>query len=395
MKILQVNATFGQGSTGSIVRDIHNYCIAQGHDSYVAYAIADKDVANGYKIGNWLTNKIHAALSRVSGKQGYFSVFSTLCFIKYIKSLRPDIVHLHNLHSNYINLPILLKFLAKEDIRTVITLHDCWWYTGGCFHYTLDTCEKWMNVCGNCPKKKKDTPAYIFDKSSNILRDRKKLLLSIPRLTIVGVSHWISSEAKRSFLKDRHITTIRNGIDLNVFKPTPSSLKGQLGLEDKFIILGPASKWLQPYNRHILEYFSANMLPKEVLLLYGADNVNIELPNNIHLYGYTRNREELASLYSCANVFVNPTREDSLSLINIEAQACGTPVITFDATGPKETVDNTTSFAISSAEYKSMLDLVRCESICESNTEHLLNFVSTNFCHYLSCKEHLDLYMTL
>ena len=395
MKILQVNATYGLGSTGTIVRDIHNFCLAKGHESFVAYAISDSNVVNGYKIGNWISNKLHAVLSRISGKQGYFSFLPTYRFIGYIKNLQPDVIHLHNLHSNYINLPILLKYLAEANIRTVVTLHDCWWYTGGCFHYTLARCDKWMKNCGKCPKRKQDTPAYLFDASSKILYDRKKYLLSIPRLTLVGVSDWISDEARKSYLGTSAIITIHNGIDLDVFKPTPSLIRNELGLDDKFIILGPASKWLQPYNKPILDYFSKNMESNEVLLLYGVENIGMELPENIRQFGYTRSREELASLYSCADVFVNPTREDSLSLINLEAQACGVPVITFDATGPKETVDGKLSFAVSSKNYKTILDLARIDIKSKYNSTFLLKFVSSNFDYKSSCKKHLELYLSL
>lgn len=375
MKVLQVNATYDLGSTGTIVKDISECCEKNGIDCYVAYAFSKEgNVDKGYKIGNWFSNKFHALLSRISGKQGYFSYLPTLFFIRYLKQLHPDIVHLHNLHSNYINLPMLLKYLAQHDIRTIITLHDCWWYTGGCFHYTLAGCGKWLMNCGNCPKKIQDTPAYLFDTSSKILNDRKKYLSAIPRLTIVGVSDWISNEARKSFLHNHQILTIHNGIDLTVFRPKPSSIRRKLRLENNFIILGPASKWLQPYNKLGLEYFANRMKDDEVLLLYGANNVDYKLPSNVLLYGYTHDKEELVALYYCSDIFVNPSREDSLSLINIEAQACGTPVITFDSTGPKETVDGSQSHYIPVGDFEKMYNTVefcRSQGINQSNIHHI------------------------
>lgn len=287
MRVIQINATYGIGSTGTIMKDIHEACVNNGYDSYVAYAYTNEAISHGYQIGNWFSNKLHALLSRISGKQAYFSIIPTLKFIKHLKALNPDVVHLHNLHSNYINLPILLKYLAKYDIRTIITLHDCWWYTGGCFHYTLAGCNKWLRNCGKCPKKMQDTPAYLFDISSRILKDRKKYLSAMPRLTIVGVSDWISNEARKSFLRKHCIQTIHNGIDLNVFKPTQSLIRNKLGLENKFIILGPASKWLQSYNKFGLEYFSKKMKSDEILLLYGIEQTECKLPLNVLIYGYT------------------------------------------------------------------------------------------------------------
>lgn len=392
MKILQINATYGIGSTGTIVRDIQKSCYDSGLECYVAYSLAEGDVPNGYKIGNWLSNKIHALLSRLSGKQGYFSYLPTLFFIRYLNELQPDIVHLHNLHSNYVNLPILLRYLAKHDIRTIITLHDCWWYTGGCFHYTQIGCKKWMHGCGNCPKKHEDMQSYIIDSSKTVLRDRRKLLLKIPRLSIIGVSDWISNEARRSLLKGLHTKTIHNGIDVNVFKYSSSDFRCRLGLEDKFIILGPATKWLMDVNRPILEYISKNMDSDEVLLLFGV-STKIPLPSNIILYGYTKDRFELAALYSAADVFVNVSREDSLSLINLESQSCGTPVITFDETGPKETVNNQTSFSVSPKEYHKILDYVRFIKDNRLPKEQVRRFIYENFRSDINSQKYVELYL--
>lgn len=347
MKVLQINAVYGYGSTGVIVRDIEHQCEQNDIECYVASP--DPNVSNakrGYKIGNTLDHKLHALLSRINGKQAYFSRWATRRLLAYMDEIKPDIVHLHNLHSNYIHLNMLLQYLAKKDIRTIVTLHDCWFYTGGCFHYTAAGCMRWLEGCGNCPKKRQDTPTYLWDCSASILADRKKYLLAIPHLTVTGVSEWISNEAKRTFLANTPVETIRNGVDLDVFKPIPSDFRSRLGLEDKYIILGPASKWLQPINKSLLVYFSEHMQSDEVLLLFGAMDCSLPMPENVRLYGYTKNREELAALYTCADVFVNTTREDSLSLINVEAQACGTPVVTFDETGPKETVDGVSGYVV-------------------------------------------------
>ena len=395
MRVLQVNATYGLGSTGTIVRDLKHYCQANGIECHVAYAKTSEKVDRGYKIGNRFSNKLHALLSRIAGKQAYFSYFPTLRFIRYIKNLRPDVVHLHNLHANYINLPMLLKYLAKNDIRTIITLHDCWWYTGGCFHYTAAGCSKWLDKCGNCPKRTSDTPAYLYDRSAKILEDRKKQLLSIPRLTIVGVSDWISNEARKSFLASKEIKTIHNGIDLTVFKPTHSDLRERLGLIDKYVILGPASKWLDPVNKEVFDYFAANMKDDEVLLLFGTEKTDRPLPTNVNLYGYTRDKHELAALYTMADVFVNCTREDSLSLINVEAQACGTPVVTFDATGPKETVDEEYSLSIQVGNCEKLYDSVqfirlRAEDGRDSNFRE---FISCKFSKTDKFKEYINLYL--
>lgn len=359
IKVLQINAVYGNGSTGTIVRDLEQICEESGIECYVASPdINVKTTRKHYLIGNGFDHKAHAVLTRLTGKQGYFSRNATKRLLKFIDEIKPDIVHLHNLHSNFINLNILFDYLAEKDIPTVLSLHDCWFYTGGCFHYTAAGCKRWLEDCGRCPKRGEDNYSLFMDNSTSILADRKKYLLNIPRLYIVGVSDWIAQEAAKTFLKSKTVTAIRNGVDMNVFKPTDSALRKSLGLEHKYVILGPGSKWLLPINSQVLEYFSENMSADEVLLLYGVSDFTKELPPNVILYGYTKDRNELAALYTMADVFVNTTREDSLSLINVESQACGTPVVTFDATGPKETVDGEYSLSVPVGDAKLLLEAV-------------------------------------
>lgn len=361
MKVVQVNAILGERSTGTIMANIQKCCQNNGIEAYVAYSIAGvpkECVFNGFKIGNLFDEEIHALLSRFKGKQAYFSYIPTIHFLRYLDSIRPDIVHLHNLHNNYINLNLLLKYLAKRDIATVITMHDCWYFTGGCFHYTNAGCDKWQHGCGNCPKKMLDTPAYLCDASSQILQDRKKYLTSIPRLYLVGCSKWVADEARKSVLKDCDIRYIYNGFDLDVFKPTSSELVKKLEIEGKHILLGPASKWQSAVNKETLDYFIQTMPEDYVLVLFGANEHNKYISPNVLLYRYTSSREEMAQLYSMADVFVNCSREDTLSSLNLEAQACGTPVVTYDATGSMETVNGKCGFAVETGNYRLLLNKV-------------------------------------
>lgn len=399
MKVLQINAVYGHGSTGTIVRDIEQLCSAKGIECLVASPDpAVRQAKRGYVIGNTIDHKLHAALSRIYGKQAYYSRCATRSLLKYMDREQPDIVHLHNLHSNYIHLNMLLDYLAKRDIVTIVTLHDCWFYTGGCFHYANAGCYRWLEKCGNCPKQKLDTPAHLQDCSAQILADRRKYLLAIPRLTVTGVSEWIASEARRTFLKDTKVVTIHNGVDLNVFKPTPSDFRQRLGLEGKYVILGPASKWLSDVNKEVLDKFTKLMHPDEVLLLFGVDVQDTSnLPKNVITYGYTKNREELAQLYTMADVFVNCTREESLSLINIEAQACGTPVVTFDATATPETVDGIYSLSTQVGNPDRLYESV--ENIRYNNdgelSKQVISFASKNYDLYSNYEEYLNLYKSL
>lgn len=400
MKVLQVNAVYGFKSTGTIVRDIEYLCEDNDIECYVASPDLNvkKAKRGGYVIGNWFDHKLHASLSRVHGKQAYYSHFATQRFLKYIDFLKPDIVHLHNVHSNYVQLNMLLKYLAKRDIKTIITLHDCWFYTGGCFHYANVGCYKWLEKCGNCPKKKMDTPAYICDCSAQILADRKKYLLAIPHLVVTGVSKWIVGEAKRTFLKNSDVRTVRNGIDLTVFKPSPSDFRKRLDLDGKHVILGPANKWLSAVNKDVLKQFAELMQSDEILLLFGVDVQDTSnLPANVMTYGYTKDRTEMAQLYSMADVFANCTREESLSLVNIEAQACGTPVVTFDQTAPYDTVDGVNSFAVHVGDAQKLYDACSKlrQTLDANSAEKLIEFVTENYEVQSNYKLYIDLYKTI
>lgn len=357
MTVLQINATYANGSTGTIVQDLQQSCEENGIECHVAYAISripQSEIKNGYKIGNIVSNKLHALLCRINGKQAYFSYLPTLKLLRYINKIRPDVVHLHNLHSNYVNLNMLLHYLGKRNIATVVTLHDCWFFTGGCFHYTNVHCYRWLTSCGNCPKKLQDTKAYFMDKSKQILEDRYKGFVGIKNLTVVGVSKWISEESAKTVFRNAKVVTIYNGVDMNIFKPTPSKLREKYGIEDKYVVLGPAGKWLAPINREVFKIVTDGLPSDMVLCLFGCEQ-NQLLPKNVISIGFTHNKEELAKLYSMADVFVNCTREDTLPFINIEAQACGTPVITFANTGATETVHDIHGVRIETGNAEAML----------------------------------------
>lgn len=389
MKVLLINGVFGYASTGTIVRDIQHLCEQQGIECHVAYSetnLPAEQIHNGYQIGSGWEKKLHAILCRINGRQAYFSHIATRRLIKHIESVQPDIVHLHTIHGNYINMPMLLTYLAKKNIRTIITMHDCWYYTGGCFHYTEANCFKWQQSCGHCPKKKTDTPAYFQDKSSQVLADRKRLFDALPNLTVTGVSNWICEESKKGIFHDKNVVTIHNGVDTSVFKPTSLQdieatedlKKDQASLKGHFTIMGLAGKWLDPINQEAFLYILNKMQPTDRFLLFGCNEGHISIIDNLHIskeererinaFGYTTNRQQLAALYSLADVFINCTREESFSLINVEPQACGTPVVTYANTGARETVDNKCSFGVETGDYKAMWSMI--SQIRENGKNH-------------------------
>lgn len=359
---MQINAVYGVGSTGVIVEDLHNLSLQNGIESYVSYSTTNRspdEIKNGYVIGKNLGKKIHAVLSRLGGKQAYFSSFATKKLIKHIENVNPDIVHLHNLHSNFVNMNMLLKYLGKKDIKTVITLHDCWFFTGGCFHYTSVGCNKWQESCGNCPKKMQDTPALLKDNSAKILADRKKYFGKIKNLSVVGVSQWIAGEVSKTFFKEKNIFTINNGIDTEFFVPTPSDFRENYNLQDKFLILALASKWLNPVNKKTFDFVSQKIPEDCVIVMLGcSENQSEDLPPNVLALPFIKDRDELRKVYSACDVFANCTREDTLPSINLEMQSCGTPVVTYRNTGAQETVDNKCGFSVESGNAEEFFDTI-------------------------------------
>lgn len=397
MKILQINAVYGSGSTGVIVRDIQTECISNGIECICASSSAKGKVEHGYHIGNRFTNKLHALLTRISGKQGYFSFCSTWKFLRFLDACKPDIVHLHNLHSSYINLPMLLKYLAKKQIRTIVTLHDCWFYTGGCTHYTAIGCDRWKSACGQCPKRYEEFPALLWDSSAKQLADRAKLFGAIKNLTVVGVSKWITAEAKAGIFRNANCITIPNGIDTDFFRPVQSDFRKRHGLEGKFVILAPANKWLLPVNKETLEVITGNMDEDMAIVFFGGIVPEGMLGPNMVSLGFIHSREELRDIYCAADVMVNCTREDTLPTLMIEAQACGTPVIAYGNTGVKETVGEGCGYVVENGNAWEMLDKIRVikREGKEKYSKNCQEIIRMNFDKRRNYRQYVKLYNSI
>lgn len=397
MKIVQINACYGYGSTGIIVRDLQEICLRKGIDCIVAFSKSKGEIKAGYKMGNLLSNKMHALLSRISGKQGYFSLISTIKFISFISQNRPDILHLHNLHGCYINLPLLLKYAIKAKISVVVTLHDCWLYTGGCSHYTSANCDKWKYACGNCPRRYQETAAYLWDASTKILKDRKKLFEKIDNLICVGVSNWITDEAKQTVFKGAKCIPIYNGIDTHFFHPVCSDFKKTHNLVGKKIILAPANKWFSAINRKTFEFFASNLPENYCMVFFGEGCIEGLLTERMINIGFISSRERIREIYSMADVMVNCTREESLSLLNIEVQACGTPVITYSNTGVKETVDGSCGVAVENGNPNAlwMATIKMLDRNKDSIQNECISWVKTTFDKEQNYNKYIDLYKSI
>lgn len=357
LKVLQINAVYGFKSTGIIVKDIENLLVDNGHKAFVAYQSALNPPKNSYKIGNKLDWKIHALYARLFGRQAYASKLATKGLIKYIKIISPDIVHFHNLHSNYTNFNMLCDYLAESKIPVVITMHDCWFFTGKCTHYASVKCEKWQTTCGDCPQNKTEQQSWFFDCTSKVLKDKTAHLNKLNNLTLVGCSKWIVNEAKKSLLKNADVTVAYNGVDTSVFTPHENNFKEKYNLKKDFTILGFANKWCQDVNKDAVEKIIQQNNDSDILIV-GCSNEqqkSFEEYENVICIGYVNDRQELADIYSASDVFVNLTHADTLPTVNMESICCGTPVITYNCCGSPELIDNDSGFVVKENDVETLL----------------------------------------
>lgn len=338
MRIVQINS-YSNGSTGQIAASIHSALLNSNNDSLFAYGSGPEIVDGGYRISNRLDIFVHTLLTLFTGLHGYSSVHVTRRLIKKLKKFNPDLIHLHNLHGGYLNLKILFDYLKKANISVVLTIHDCWIYTGKCYHYYEAKCDKYLNRCGNCPQLSMYPKSFLFDCTSKMLMDKRKWIEPIEKINIVTISDWLKHEVKNSFLGTYPITTIKNGINsIYDIIPVPDDVQIKYGIKDKFVILGVASSW----NSHkgISDFVRlANKLSNdEVIVLVGNMAKNIELPKNIIAINHTESMHELALIYNSASVYVSMSTEETFGLTIAEALSCGTPAVVYQATACPEMI---------------------------------------------------------
>lgn len=357
IRVLEINAVYKKGSTGVLMDQIGEILQEDGMEVY--YATPDAPVSKyTYQIGNRLDHKGHAMLCRLVGVQGYFSNVATAKLIHWIDSIKPDIIHLHNLHSNYINYTVLLSYIQKRRIKTIITLHDCWFFTGKCFHFLYDGCLKWQENCGRCPRKRKEQASLVFDFSKKVLADKKRLIGDNANVQIVAVSEWLAAEARKSILRNRPISVIRNGIDLGVFQPQEINRAEKNIPEDEFVLLAMANKWFAPENVNIVKELLDSLETGMRVIVVGCNGNQASHDTRVTCLGRL-NAQQLAQYYSLADVFVNLTKVDSFPTVNMEAISCGTPVVTFDSGGSRESiVEGVTGYVVPYGNVKLLVEKI-------------------------------------
>lgn len=378
-KLLQINPVLRTStSTGRIMKEIGELAMANGWESYVAYSKGRDGLPGSTSIpvpvGNKASVAWHGLQTRILDRHGLGSVLATKRFIEDIRRIRPDIIHIHNIHGYFLNYRILFDFLSHSGIQVIWTVHDCWLYTGHCYHYMYAGCDRWKTGCGHCPQRGKFPRSLFADRSARNFRDKRDAFCSMPedRLTIVPVSDWMRSEMSESFLKDYRFQVIHNGIDTDVFSPQPaleSEVRRCYGLGDRHVILGIASIWSEEKGLNDFVEMAARLDSDEVIVLVGMDRKQLDdvlsrygrtvLGDRMVAVKRTADVHQLAGLYSTADVFVNPTWQDNYPTVNLEAISCGTPVVTYRTGGSIEAVAGDTGFVVEQGDIEGLVDAVR------------------------------------
>ena len=349
-RILFINSVCN-GSTGSICKNLYKAAVEEGHECCIAYGRGE--APKGFKtikIGNKLDIYLHVLKARLFDASGFGSKQATKEFIKKIDEFKPDIIHLHNIHGYYVNIEILFKYLrAHPEIKKIWTLHDCWAFTGHCAYYTHAKCNKWQRCCNsNCPNKN-EYPKAIFSKVEKNFNRKKEIFNNVENMILVTPSEWLKNEVEKSYLKSYQIEVINNGVDTKIFKYTKSNIKEKYSIKNKKVILGVASVWDKRKGLDIFIKLSKRLDSNYQIVLIGLNKKQQKkVSDNIIGITRTENVQELVKWYSAAEVLFNPTLEDNYPTVNLEAIACGTPVITFDTGGSPESAfadESTTIFS--------------------------------------------------
>lgn len=362
MKVLMINVVCGIRSTGRICTDLATALEAQGHEVKIAYGrenVPEQFQRFAVRIGTDLDVKLHGVKARLADGAGFGSKRATEKFIKWVKEYDPDVIHLHNIHGYYINLEVLFNYLKECGKKIIWTLHDCWAFTGHTPYCDSVNCEKWIRGCCDCPLIKA-YPTSFVDRSKQNWKKKKEVFSGIKGLTIITPSEWLAGLVRKSFLAEYPVKVINNGIDTSKFFPMESDFRKKNGLEGKFVILGVATSWdeMKGYSDYLK---LSEMLGEEYkVVLVGLTKEQVEkLPKNVLGIERTANVQELAEIYTAADVFVNLSYCENYPTVNIEAMACGTPVLTYKTGGSPEIVRDYGGYVIKQGDIDAVEKKIR------------------------------------
>ena len=399
MKIVQINAVYAYSSTGRTTREMHEYLMREGHESYVFCSKKTYDAPNVSLIGSPIDHKLHGLLSRITDRQGFYSKGATKMLITRLEEIQPDVVVLRNLHGNYINVPILLEWLGKNNTPTIIILHDCWFFTGHCCYYVEDNCDKWKSLCMSCPAKHKYNKSIFIDNSTSNFKIKHRLLSGIGKLAVVGVSDWVTNEAKQApiFAEARIIKRIYNWIDHSVFYPreTDAIRKKYSIKESDFVVLGVAQVWNESKGLGQFVKLAENAPDIKVVLVGNATVEN--KPSNLILAGVTSNVNELAEFYSTADVLVNFSNQETFGKVSAESLSCGTPIITNRMTANPELCGKNCGYVVESIDWNEVIDYIEIvkRNGKQSYEKVCYDFSRANFDREACLNDYMNLFKSL
>lgn len=365
-KLLQINVTANWGSTGKIAESIGLVAQMRGWEIYMAHGsrYVCRSQMKSIQIGSKLDEFIHFGQGLFLDNHGLASKGATKRFLEQVDVIRPDIVHLHNIHGYFLNYPMLFEYLKKKQIPVVWTLHDCWAFTGHCCHFILVQCEKWKKEgCHNCQRKSAYPKSYV-DRSQRNYHLKKQIFSSLNKVVVVSVSQWLKANVDQSFLSFYPGRVIYNGIDTTVFKFTANTIKKDLGIEDKYLLIGVATAWSD--TKGLKDYYKlAKILPSNFqIVLIGLSPKQIkELPVGIIGINRTNNQQELVQYYSAADIVLNLSYAETFGLTTVEGFACGTPSIVYNATASPELIKEGTGIIVAPGDIdgvkKAVLKLIQ------------------------------------
>lgn len=360
LTLLQINVDATNGSNGAIARDIGSIALSKGWKSYIAYGrramACDSQLI---RVGNNWEVLLHGVFTRLFDLHGLGSSVSTYLFLRKVKKIKPDIIHLHNIHGYFINYKLLFKYLIKENIPVVWTFHDCWPFTGHCGHFVSYKCEKWKKQCQECPAVHSYPSSLFLDNSKYQYLLKKELFTTPQYMHITTVSNWLAGLVKQSFFSDKPISVVYNGIDIESFRYRDSNLRVKYGLDGKFVLIAAAANWTisKGWNDYIK---LSQMIPEDcVIVMLGVDEYKRKkLPKEIISIPRVDNKEKLAEYYSMADALLNLSYQETFGMTTAEAMSCGTPGISYNITACPEVLTSDTGIVVEPGNIEQIIDAI-------------------------------------
>lgn len=403
MKILQINTVCDFGSTGRTTRELAEVLRQEGHECYVAYGYGSSTYPYSFKIAPYIENLFHNAFfTRILGLHGFGTIHGTRKLVRWIEANKPDIIHLRNLHANYLNYPILFKYIIKHNIPVVFTLHDCFNFTGKCSHYTAKKCYKWKTECHHCPQYRNTIAnSMFFDFSRFLFRDKKKYYSKM-NMTVAAVSKWLMGEAEQSMMagNGHKITYVYNWVDYDKFhRATEEEMKSfcnkyNLDYKQKYLI-SVSQGWDKSASRFQDAVKLANLLPAEYkLILVGGLNKGTTVPDTIVHIPLINGYNELSSAYSIAEAYIHLSVEDTFGKVIAEAMSCGTVPITFDSTACGE-VPGPYGIVVKPHDVEAIVSSLPKLEELKKQKDKMVQYVKDNYDYQANTHKYIELYKEL